>query len=324
VKSKILNYWVSVPYHQNEIRLNATEYCLLSNNELSKSDTIKTIHLKCSETKESYLNKVQQILNHIQRGDIYEINFCIEFYAQGAFINPYTLFEKIKTNIKAPFCEILKCKDEWILACSPELFLKKEGSTLITKPMKGTIRRSENAEEDEALKKKLFQDEKVRAENVMAVDVARNDLSRIAKSGSVVVSELFGIHTFPGVHQMVSTIQCELEKNITIEEILAATFPMASMTGAPKIRAMDLINKFESFNRNYYSGCAGKVFDNGDFELYVLIRSVFWNEKTGRLSIPVGGAITADSIPELEWEECLVKLNKLMKVLDKEIQFSIQ
>ena len=151
----------------------------------------------------------------------------------------------------------------------------------------------------------------------MIVDVARNDLSRIAKKGSVIVEKLYNIETYEQVHQMVSTVGCELRDNISFQDILHATFPMASMTGAPKIRAMQLIDNFENYSRGPYSGCMGYIKENGDFDLNVLIRSIFYNEKESYLSFSVGSAITAMCDPEKEYEECLLKAAALKKALEE-------
>lgn len=315
-------YWVSVPYHSNQLTILPLN-CYSDKTDNSLFENSKNIHLSCNENKNSYIQKVNEILKHIQQGDIYEINFCINFFAENININPFNIFQKVKKTNHSKYCELLKCGNLWMICSSPETFLERKGNKLKTFPMKGTMKRSNNKEEDQILKDLLKNDAKMQQENVMAVDVARNDLSKIAKRESVNVDELFGVYSFPGVHQMVSTISCEINPEITFEQILEATFPMASMTGAPKIKAMELIEKFESFERKFYSGCAGKIYENGDFESFVLIRSIFWNEETKLLQIPVGGAITASSDPEKEWEECLLKINKILDVLEMKLDDSI-
>lgn len=281
-----------------------------------------SIELRAGVSRQAYIKNLFEFKKEIQRGNIYEINYCIEFFAETAEIDPLNVFIKLYELTKAPYSRLLRMGDEYIISASPELFLKREDGTLITKPIKGTVRRGENKEHDEQLKKYLHENVKERTENVMAVDVARNDLSRIAERGSVTVNKLYNIETFETVHQMVSTVSCVIKDNASLDEIIAATFPMASMTGAPKVKAMQLIDKNENFKRNYYSGAMGFVEENGDFELSVNIRSIFYNSKSKRLSIAVGSAITHLCDPEQEYEECLLKANALLKALNATIKGS--
>ena len=215
----------------------------------------------------------------------------------------------------APYSALAKFDTQYIISSSPELFISKKGKTLITKPIKGTAKRSNNLQEDQFIKNELKSNLKERTENVMIVDVARNDLSRIAKKGSVVVDKLCEIESYQQVHQMVSTVSCELKENISFNEIIKATFPMASMTGAPKIRAMQLIDEYELYNRGPYSGALGYIDEYGNFDLSVLIRSIFYDEQKHYLSFTVGSAITAMCNPEDEYEECLLKAKAMMQVL---------
>jgi para-aminobenzoate synthetase component I len=265
--------------------------------------------LKPKTTKQAYVNTVTQLKQHIQQGNVYEINYCMEFYANDVEIDPLQTFIKLQELTKAPYCKLVKLQDDFIISASPELFLKKERNTLYTKPIKGTIKRGVSALQDKALKEQLFTSIKDRTENVMAVDVARNDLSILAQKGSVAVNKLYNIETFETLHQMVSTVSCELKQNQTFDSIIKATFPMASMTGAPKISAMNLIDEFENFDRNYYSGAMGLIDEKG----------IFYNQHTKRLSIAVGSAITHLSDPEKEYEECLLKANALLIALNAEI-----
>ncbi len=270
----------------------------------------------CRVNKETYTNAVNKLLGHIQRGDIYEINYCVEFFAEGIVIDPLKVFAKLKELTGAPFAGLYQCGDEIIICASPERFLKREGSKLLSQPMKGTAPRGKDRVEDEKLKFDLATSLKEQTENVMALDVARNDLSIVAKKGTVVTTELFGVHTFKNVHQMVSTVESQLKNEIGFKEILRATFPPASMTGAPKISACKLIAQYELFPRNIYSGCLGRIEDNGDFDLTVVIRTIIYNAKTKRLSFHVGSAITASAHPEKEWEECLLKADSLLRSLE--------
>lgn len=278
-----------------------------------------SIFLKAQTSKEKYIQNLIALKEHIQQGNIYEINYCIEFFADDVEIDPVKVFLKLNELSKAPYSSLVKLNDDYIISASPELFLKKEGNVLYTKPIKGTAKRGKTTEEDEALKDALYNNLKERTENVMAVDVARNDLSILAKKGTVHVNKLYNIESFETVHQMVSTVSCELKENTPFEKIIEATFPMASMTGAPKLRAMQLIDEFEDFKRNNYSGAMGIIDENEDFTLAVNIRSIFYNQKTKRLSIAVGSAITYLCEPEKEYDECLLKASALLKALEAKI-----
>lgn len=273
------------------------------------------IHIKATITKEDYIKKVNTLKQHIQQGDIYEINYCITFEAHDVLIDPVTVYQKLNTISHAPYSALAKFDTQYIISSSPELFLTKTKNTLITKPIKGTAKRSADLQEDEKIKTELYHNAKERNENVMIVDVARNDLSRLAKKGSVTVNKLYDIESYQQVHQMVSTVSCELKENTSFNDIIQATFPMASMTGAPKIKAMQLIDEYELYNRGPYSGTLGYIDKHGDFDLSVLIRSIFYDEQKKYLSFTVGSAITAMCNAEDEYEECLLKAKAMMEVL---------
>lgn len=267
-------------------------------------------------SRDEYIETVQKLKEHIKRGDIYEINFCQEFYTK-ATIDPQDTYLKLNALSPTPFSVFLKLNQNYLMSASPERFMNKKGPKIISQPMKGTIERGFTEEEDEALKKKLAADVKERAENVMIVDLVRNDLSRTAKKGSVVVEELCGIYTFPQVHQMISTVVAEIEEEDTVKCIKNA-FPMGSMTGAPKVKSMELIEKYERSKRGLYSGSVGFFTPSGDFDLNVVIRSMFYNEKNKYLSYSVGGAITYLSDPNKEYEECLLKAKAMKQVLEEQ------
>ncbi|MDG1475893.1 MAG: aminodeoxychorismate synthase component I [Vicingaceae bacterium] len=266
-------------------------------------------------TKENYINKVKQLKQHIQLGNIYEVNYCQEYFAENVTIDPILIYQELNKKSPTPFSCFVKCNDKYLLSATPERFIQKTGERIISQPIKGTIKRGGNKEEDNQLKHHLFNDVKERSENVMIVDLVRNDLSKIAKKGSVNVDELCGIYTFPQVHQMISTVSAKVEKEVSFDEIIKATFPMGSMTGAPKIRAMELIEEFEETKRGLYAGTVGYVAPNGNFDLNVVIRSLQYNQKDEYLSFIVGGAITALSDPEKEYEECLLKAKAMLEVL---------
>ena len=266
--------------------------------------------------KEVYIRNVNKIKQHLQRGDIYEMNYCQEFFAENSKLNTLETFKRLNTISKAPFSCYYKVGERYLLSTSPERYIKKVGSKIISQPIKGTRKRGADLVEDERLKIELYEDQKERSENVMIVDLVRNDLSKIAKKNSVKVDELFGVYTFDQVHQMISTITCEVEKQTTLKEIFEATFPMGSMTGAPKISAMNLIEKFEKTKRGLYSGAVGYISPTGDFDFNVVIRSIQYNALKMYLSFMVGGAITMGSVAELEYQECLVKAKALFEVLE--------
>ncbi len=271
---------------------------------------------KSSLTKEEYLKAVLKLKEHIQYGDIYEITFCLDFFAENVMLNPWHVYNNLNGISPAPMSIYYKAEDLYLISSSPERFLKKNGERIISQPIKGTIRRGKNAEEDECLKQELASSSKERSENVMIVDLVRNDLSRIAQRGSVAVDELFGIYTLPGVHQMISTISCRVKPELNFTDILRAVFPMGSMTGAPKISAMNLIDSHEKFKRGWFSGCAGYITPEGDFDFNVIIRSILYNEQEEKISFPAGSAITIGSNPEKEYEECLLKAKAMRKVLE--------
>lgn len=274
------------------------------------------VELRTCTSKNEYIQRVKKLKQHIQLGDIYEVNFCVEFEALNVEVDPYGIFKRLNGLAEAPYTALAKFGNKYIISVSPELFLQKTGNVLITKPIKGTAKRSANKMEDENLKNQLHLSLKERTENVMIVDVARNDLSVIAKRASVIVPKLFAIETFKTVHQMVSTVQCELKPNVNFDQIIEATFPMPSMTGAPKIRAIELIDETEQFKRKEYSGALGYLDENGDFILSVLIRTIVYDVKHKRLSFAVGSAITHMCDAEAEYEECLLKANALIKAIN--------
>lgn len=313
------NSFVLLPYQNPQVKKPSTFFYKIKNKtttDLSPGPgESKPLILKSLISKSEYIQNVKLLKEEIQNGNIYEINYCIQFYAENTEIDPVAVFQKLHTAAKAPYSMLFKGGDDFIISASPELFLKKEGDHLSTKPIKGTTRRGKNKEEDKQLKSDLQANLKERTENVMAVDVARNDLSMFAKKGSVNVNKLYNIETFETVHQMVSTVSCDIKENASFEKIINSTFPMASMTGAPKLRAMSLIDKFENFERASYSGAMGLIDEKEDYTLSVIIRSIFYNQKTKKLSISVGGAITYLSEPEKEYEECLLKANALLKAL---------
>lgn len=267
-------------------------------------------------SRNEYINTVHDIQEHIRRGDIYEINFCQEFYAENANINPLDVFIELNKISATPFANYFKINNHYIISATPERFLSKRGNKLISQPIKGTSSRDADPGLDKILKENLLKDEKERAENVMIVDLVRNDLTKSAKAGTVKVEELFGLYSFNQVHQMISTVICEVENNLSNTSIIANTFPMGSMTGAPKINAMKLAEKYERSKRGVYSGAVGYFAPNGDFDFNVVIRTLLYNAESKYLSFHVGSAITLDSNAGKEYEECILKGKAIIEVLE--------
>ncbi|HEU4575479.1 MAG TPA: anthranilate synthase component I family protein, partial [Chitinophagaceae bacterium] len=229
-------------------------------------------------SKEAYIDIIRQLQQHIRRGDCYEINFCQEFYAENASINPLLLYERLSSLSPNPFAGLYKVHDKFLVCASPERFLKKQGNKILSQPIKGTIRRTRtDATTDDKLKQELFSSAKDKAENVMVVDLVRNDLAKICIEGTVRVEELYGIYSFPQVHQMISTVSGQLKNDASFENIIQATFPMGSMTGAPKKRVMELIEQYEKTRRSIFSGALGYINPEGDFDFNVVIRSIMYN-----------------------------------------------
>ena len=266
--------------------------------------------------QKKYLEQVQKMQEYIHKGDIYEANFCMEFYAENATIEPLEKFQKLNAISQPPFAVFLKNNQQYLLSATPERYLRKEGEDLISQPIKGTAKRYEDPVADEKAKDDLASNPKERAENIMITDLVRNDLSRTAQKGSVQVEELCGIYSFMQVHQMISTITSKMDEKYSVIDVLRLTFPMGSMTGAPKISAMKIIEELEATKRGLYSGAVGYFTPEGDFDFNVVIRSILYNQKKQYLSFSVGSAITALSVPEQEYEECLLKAKAMKSVLE--------
>ncbi|TRX33259.1 anthranilate synthase component I family protein [Flavobacterium sp. ZT3R18] len=277
--------------------------------------TLSAVEMRQRISKQNYLEKVSKLLEHIHRGDIYEANFCMEFFAEKAIINPLEKFLKLNEISQAPFTVFFKDNKRFLLSASPERYLKKEGENLISQPIKGTAKRFLDPIEDEKSKNNLAQDPKERAENIMITDLVRNDLSRTAQNATVVVQELCGVYSFLQVHQMISTITSKMDSQYSAVDALRTTFPMGSMTGAPKLSAVKIIEELEETKRGLYSGAVGYFSPNGDFDFNVVIRSILYNQENQYVSFSVGSAITSLSIPENEYEECLLKAKAMLEVL---------
>jgi len=320
---------IVIEFFKNEIKIHTKEETAISifekinqtpflNADFFNGKKIQKSDIKSRISKTEYLDIISKIKSHISLGDIYEMNFCQEFYVEEANVNPYVLFEKFNAKGKAPFSAFYKFKNKYLLCASPERFLAKRNKKFVSQPIKGTIKRGATPSEDEQLKNQLFNSPKDRSENVMIVDLVRNDLGMSCRAGSVEVEELFGIYPFEQVHQMISTVVGELKNEVHFIDALKNAYPMGSMTGAPKIRAMELIEEFEKTKRGLYSGTVGYITPDGDFDFNVVIRSLIYNEDKKYLSYQTGGAIVFDSIPENEYEECLLKAKGFFEMMNNE------
>jgi para-aminobenzoate synthetase component 1 len=299
---------------QVEILKNNT--CINSILEYTNPSNIKNkVDYSKAHNKEKYLDKVNQIHQLIRDGEVYELNYCLSFGHEVQHFDPLQFHLELIKKSPVPMASYLKAKNLYLCGASMERFITKEGNKLTSQPIKGTIKKGIDYKEDEQLIRQLENSEKDRAENVMIVDLVRNDFARVCKTGSIQVEELFGIYSYLQVHQMISTVSGELKNGIGINEILKATFPMGSMTGAPKISSMKHIEDLEDFSRGWYSGAAGYISPVGDFDFNVVIRSLFCDSNTKKITYCAGGAITIDSSPENEWEEIQLKTKAITDVL---------
>ncbi len=271
--------------------------------------------LTSSTSKRKYMEHVQRIKSSIIEGEFYELNYCIEFTANADFFDPLNNYLQLNEISPMPFSTLMRIGSVYLICASPERFIKKEKEKIISQPIKGTSRRSFDKQEDDSLKAALKNSEKERAENLMIVDLVRNDLAKSAIAGSVIVEELFGIYTFKKVHQMISTVIAIQNNSTSNVDVIKNAFPMGSMTGAPKIRVMDEIESLEDTARGLYSGSVGYFNPHQDFDFNVVIRSIIYNSETGKISFHVGSAITYDSDPEYEYNECMLKAESLMDLL---------
>lgn len=290
------------------------ESCLAEPENPSTAITWAPFNLEARMDEAYYLAALRSLQEHIRKGDCYEVNFCREQYAYTT-IDPLVLFRRLNVLSPSPFAAYYRTGDKYLVCSSPERFLRKEGNTLISQPIKGTITRATDPAADDLLRRELLHNPKERAENVMIVDLVRNDLSKTAVQGTVHVDELFGIYAFPQVHHMISTVMATLDERFHFTDAIREAFPMGSMTGAPKVRVMELIEQYEQTKRGLFSGAVGYITPEGDFDLNVVIRSVLYNAEHHYLSFQTGSAITFNSTPEKEWEECLLKAKALKTAL---------
>ncbi len=282
---------------------------------LDSANKVSDLSIQARISEENYLAKASKVLEHIQRGDIYEMNLCMEFFAENAKIDPFQIYQNLNEISQPPFAAFYKLNDKYCLCASPERYIRRKYNKIISQPIKGTARRGLEIIEDNAIKNLLSENEKERSENIMIVDLVRNDLSKTAVKSSVEVEELCQMYTFKQVHHLISTVVSEVDSATSGAEIIRTTFPMGSMTGAPKLSAMEIIEKYEETKRGLYSGSIGYFEPNGDFDFNVVIRSILYNKTAKYVSFSVGSAITAASVSALEYEECLLKANAMRQVL---------
>jgi para-aminobenzoate synthetase component I len=311
-------YLIIIKDNQIEIIGDGPQYIFESiDRQIIKSvaDKSTDVYIQHRFNKTEYIDTVNQIKEHISRGDIYVTNFCQEFFAENAEIDPLSIFLKLNEISPNPFAAYFKWNNNYILCATPERFLAKRVDKLISQPIKGTAKRGKNAIEDKLIKQQLREHAKELQENVMVVDLVRNDLTRSAKQGTVKTQDLFGIYSFNQVHQMISTVVCELNEGITAVQAIKNTFPMGSMTGAPKISAMRLMEQYERSRRGVYSGAIGYFTPDNDFDFNVVIRTLLYNRDDKYLSFQAGSAITYHADAEKEYEECLLKAQAILEAL---------
>ena len=266
-------------------------------------------------SKKKYLKNVISIKEHIKKGDIYELNYCIDYYSENSIIDPCDVYKRLNSLTESPMSTLFKFKEINIISSSPERYISRRKNKVFSQPIKGTARRNSNELIDKEIRSLLTKNIKEKAENHMIVDIVRNDLSRISKKGKVKVTELGKLYSFKNVHQLISTIECEIDNNTLVSKIIESTFPMGSMTGAPKIKSMKLIDEFENVSRGIYSGSVGYFMPNGDFDFNVVIRSIIYDSNNAKLNLNIGSAITYNSTAENEYEECQLKAEAMIEAL---------
>ncbi len=283
-------------------------------------EEIPEINFLCSLDKKEYIETINTLKEHIANGDCYEINYCTSRHCNDVIINPLQTFNTLNNLSPSPFAAYYRLQDKYLLCASPERYLKKENFKLISQPIKGTARRDADAIKDFEIKNLLRNDIKECAENIMIVDLVRNDIAKCCETGSIKVDELFGVYTYPQVHQLISTVSGTIKPSIPFTDAIRHSFPMGSMTGAPKHIVMQMIEKYEDTRRELFAGTIGYITPDGDFDFNVIIRSLFYNETLKHLSYHTGGAITYDSVPEQEWDEMRLKAWALERIFSREFK----
>ncbi|OEH53415.1 para-aminobenzoate synthase [Oceanobacillus sp. E9] len=272
-----------------------------------------------STSKKNYLKHVSTIKNSIAQGDTYQVNYTVRLHSNDVVCD-HNLYEKLSKAQKANYCAHLQLGRYNIVSASPELFFQLKNDKILTKPMKGTIKRGKSIEEDIRNKQLLSESIKDQAENLMIVDLLRNDISKIAKKGTVNVPKLFNIESYPTVFQMTSTVSAEIEENVGIIDIFKALFPCGSITGAPKQSTMQIIQELENSPREVYCGSIGYITPNQEALFNVAIRTALIDTEQNTMSYGVGGGITWDSDPEAEYLEAWAKAEILKSLNETNIE----
>lgn len=280
---------------------------------MSVSSPSEQVTLKGGFTHQEYVDAVEKARQYIIAGDIFEVNISQRFEAELS-ITPYELYKRLRQINPAPFACYLGFDEVTVVSASPERFIRTRGDRIETRPVKGTRPRGKTPEEDEALANELLSSAKDRAENIMIVDLERNDLGRVCSYGSVKVTELTILEVFPTVFHLTSTVEGRLREDKNCIDLLKATFPGGSITGAPKVRAMEIIDELEPTRRSVYTGNIGYLSFNGDLDLNIAIRTFL--VKGSKAYFQVGGAVVYDSNPEDEYQETLDKARALINALN--------
>jgi len=309
VKKGVVNV-LCIPSFNPDLEFNQ----ILNYKNTQKTETINKNLIQRFKEKE-YINTIKKIKERIKLGDIYELNFCIDYYAKNINIDPYQSYNNLNLLTESPMSVFFKYNSLYVISSSPERFIKRNNNKITTEPIKGTIRKNRIKHEDLKNISYLKNNSKELSENHMIVDLVRNDLSKIACKGSVKVKELASLYSFKNVHQLISSVEAEIKESTKFSEILKSSFPMGSMTGAPKIKSMELIDEFEKTQRGIYSGSIGYISPSKNFDFNVVIRSIIYDSDNNSLNINVGSAITFASDPENEYEECKLKAEAMINSL---------
>lgn len=310
---------ISLCYHNSNAESIETDLRVIENYTLTAQQFLpKSVKISQRVSKEKYIKNIETIRQHLFRGDTYEVNYCMEFFAENVQIHPLSVYLSLQQRAQAPFATFIKLYDKYILSTSPERYLRKDGITIISQPIKGTRKRGTTAQEDQDLINELQRHPKEVAENIMVVDLVRNDLSITASKGSVKVEELCKIYSFNTVHQMISTVKSSIATDVHPVDVLKTTFPMASMTGVPKISTMKIIEKVETTKRGVFSGAIGYFTPEKNFDFNVVIRTLLYNATKKYLSFSVGSAITEQADAQQEYEECLQKVAHIHQLFDNQ------
>ncbi len=274
--------------------------------------TFPKVKVESNFKKKDYIDTIEKIREYIKNGDIYQANMTQRFHGKVS-MSSFELYRDLRKISPAPFGAFLNFEDVHILSNSPERFIKVSDNFIQTRPIKGTRPRGKNEEEDLLLKNELLNSKKDKAELLMIVDLERNDIGRVSKTGTVKVPELFKLEEYANVHHLVSTVVGEIKKDKDIVDVISSTFPGGSITGAPKIRAMEIIDELEPTARNVYTGSVGYIGFDSNADFNIAIRTII--KKNDDVFFQVGGGITWDSNPEDEYEETLHKAKSIMNAI---------